>query len=77
MLFQQLFRFVVLAVSVGKSNASIHRRHDSKHWVDTWVSMPQLTEPANLPPPPFVSFFAQYFNMCLIRVHRTKQEQCS
>jgi hypothetical protein len=24
------------------------------HWVDTWVSMPQLTEPANLPPPPFV-----------------------
>ena len=24
------------------------------HWVDTWVSMPQLTEPANLPPAPFV-----------------------
>jgi len=24
------------------------------HWVDTWGSMPQLTEPANLPPPPFV-----------------------
>jgi lysophospholipase L1-like esterase len=23
------------------------------HWVDTWVSMPQLTEPANLPPAPF------------------------
>ncbi len=23
------------------------------HWVDTWVSMPQLTEPGNLPPPPF------------------------
>ncbi|KAH9480018.1 hypothetical protein JR316_0006615 [Psilocybe cubensis] len=23
------------------------------HWVDTWTSMPQLTEPANLPPPPF------------------------
>jgi lysophospholipase L1-like esterase len=23
-------------------------------WVDTWGSMPQLTEPANLPPPPFV-----------------------
>ncbi|KAF7186639.1 hypothetical protein HII31_12048 [Pseudocercospora fuligena] len=22
-------------------------------WVDTWTSMPQLTEPANLPPPPF------------------------
>jgi lysophospholipase L1-like esterase len=23
------------------------------HWVDSWVSMPQLTEPANLPPAPF------------------------
>jgi hypothetical protein len=24
------------------------------HWIDTWTSMPQLTEPANLPPAPFV-----------------------
>ena len=24
------------------------------HWIDTWVSMPQLTEPANLPPAPYV-----------------------
>jgi hypothetical protein len=24
------------------------------HWIDTWASMPQLTEPANLPPAPFV-----------------------
>jgi lysophospholipase L1-like esterase len=23
------------------------------HWVDTWVSMPQLTEPNNMPPAPF------------------------
>lgn len=23
------------------------------HWVDTWVTAPQLTEPANMPPPPF------------------------
>ncbi len=23
------------------------------HWVDTWVSMPQLTEPGNMPPTPF------------------------
>jgi lysophospholipase L1-like esterase len=23
------------------------------HWVDTWVAMPQLTEPGNMPPPPF------------------------
>src|SRR5262245_28011147 len=25
----------------------------SGHWVDSWVSMPQLTEPNNMPPPPF------------------------
>ena len=24
-----------------------------RHWVDTWTSMPQLTEPSNLPPAPF------------------------
>jgi lysophospholipase L1-like esterase len=23
------------------------------HWVNTWTAMPQLTEPANMPPPPF------------------------
>lgn len=23
------------------------------HWVNTWTSMPQLTEPGNMPPPPF------------------------
>ena len=27
------------------------------HWVDTWTAMPQLTEAANLPPPPFVSSY--------------------
>ncbi len=26
---------------------------DSGHWVHTWAAMPQLTEPGNLPPPPF------------------------
>src|SRR5690242_11321533 len=24
-----------------------------RHWVNTWTSMPQLTEPSNLPPAPF------------------------
>jgi lysophospholipase L1-like esterase len=24
-----------------------------EHWVNTWASMPQLTEPHNMPPPPF------------------------
>ena len=25
----------------------------AEHWVDTWVAMPQLTEPGNMPPAPF------------------------
>ncbi len=29
-------------------------RHGNAHWVNTWTSMPQLTEPANMPPPRFV-----------------------
>lgn len=31
-------------------------RHESRnvHWVDTWATMPQLTEVANLPPAPYV-----------------------
>jgi lysophospholipase L1-like esterase len=28
---------------------------NNEHWVDTWVAMPQLTEPGNLPPPPFTT----------------------
>ncbi|KAI1813861.1 SGNH hydrolase-type esterase domain-containing protein [Poronia punctata] len=29
------------------------RQDDDSHWVATWTSMPQLVEPANLPPSPF------------------------
>ncbi|KKA18560.1 Lysophospholipase L1-like esterase [Rasamsonia emersonii CBS 393.64] len=32
------------------------------HWVDTWTAMPQLTEPANLPPPPFNGSATIFFN---------------
>jgi len=31
-------------------------------WVDAWTSMPQLTEPANLPPPPFNGSDSVFFN---------------
>jgi lysophospholipase L1-like esterase len=34
------------------AGAAIPPGADSQ-WVDTWVSMPQLTEPGNMPPPPF------------------------
>ncbi|PYH86406.1 extracellular GDSL-like lipase/acylhydrolase [Aspergillus uvarum CBS 121591] len=34
----------------------------SSHWVDIWTAMPQLTEPANLPPQPFNLSSAIFFN---------------
>lgn len=34
-------------------NGDISPNPRNAHWVDTWTSMPQLTEFANLPPPPF------------------------
>lgn len=32
----------------------------SGHWVDSWVSMPQLTEPGNMPPPPFTQDYGVF-----------------
>src|SRR5262245_33816153 len=32
---------------------TVSRPRPPGHWVDTWVSMPQLTEPGNMPPAPF------------------------
>jgi hypothetical protein len=61
-----LSRLAVLLVGVatfvhGKAHGSahvakrsIHPNPSNGHWVDAWASMPQLTEPANLPPAPFV-----------------------
>ncbi|KAF2209470.1 hypothetical protein CERZMDRAFT_46997 [Cercospora zeae-maydis SCOH1-5] len=50
-----------LLASASLASALVQRQDRSQyapnpedgHWVDTWVSMPQLTEPANLPPSPF------------------------
>jgi lysophospholipase L1-like esterase len=44
---------VPLVWSAGPSAAAIREPEPQSHWVDTWVAMPQLTEPGNLPPPPF------------------------
>jgi len=45
----------IRTVGADDSVASDAARHPRTpgHWVNTWVSMPQLTEPGNLPPPPF------------------------
>ena len=41
----------VPAVLLGAGPADATGR--ARHWLHTWVSMPQLTEPGNLPPAPF------------------------
>ncbi|MFE2968492.1 SGNH/GDSL hydrolase family protein [Streptomyces sp. NPDC059340] len=38
---------------LGSSRPSETHQPSNGHWVNTWVSMPQLTEPANMPPAPF------------------------
>lgn len=39
----------------ANAQLSTNRAPAQGRWIDTWVSMPQLTEPGNLPPAPFVS----------------------
>ena len=70
-----LLTFILLAVV--QLCVAYHTRYPSKqtadsaapsikdgHWVNTWASMPQLTEPANLPSSPYV-----YRNRHSKRVH--------
>jgi len=65
MIFTRLAVLLVgVAVSVQGHAIEVEKRVSDKHttrpnpsnghWVDAWASMPQLTEPANLPPAPFV-----------------------
>ncbi|KAF2794389.1 SGNH hydrolase [Melanomma pulvis-pyrius CBS 109.77] len=46
--------------SIG--NRAIRPNPPNGRWVDTWASMPQLTEPANLPPAPFNQTGAVFVN---------------
>jgi hypothetical protein len=46
----------VAGTPIGFLKALEARQANGSHWVDTWTSMPQLVETANLPPSPFVSF---------------------
>ncbi|GLA61596.1 hypothetical protein AtubIFM55763_007904 [Aspergillus tubingensis] len=43
------------------------------HWVDIWTTMPQLTEPANLPPAPFNSTTSIFPNTTLRQTLRLTQ----
>ncbi|CZR68568.1 related to lysophospholipase L1 and related esterases [Phialocephala subalpina] len=59
-------RSVVLAATVVLSfcNGVLggYSWQNEPHWVDTWTTMPQLTEPANLPPAPYNQTGAVFVN---------------
>ena len=63
MIFSRLVVLLVGAAVSVQGNAIVTKRDHNTgvrpnpsngHWIDAWASMPQLTEPANLPPAPFV-----------------------
>lgn len=43
----------LLGVAQGIGTSAAGSPVAAGHWVNTWTSMPQLTEPHNMPPPPF------------------------
>ncbi|MEV1167664.1 SGNH/GDSL hydrolase family protein [Nonomuraea sp. NPDC049784] len=43
----------VLGLAMGASGVADGSSEPSGHWVTTWTAMPQLTEPGNMPPPPY------------------------
>lgn len=61
---------VVASVNADISDIKVVKRAirpnpSNGHWVDAWASMPQLTEPANLPPAPFNQSGAVFVNSTL------------
>ncbi|MFG1706247.1 SGNH/GDSL hydrolase family protein [Nonomuraea sp. M3C6] len=43
----------VLAAAIGAVSSAEGSSSESGRWVGTWTAMPQLTEPGNMPPPPY------------------------
>ncbi|KAF9017989.1 extracellular GDSL-like lipase/acylhydrolase [Hymenopellis radicata] len=60
---------IILVVSLFIHHAAAHlvarANHTEGHWIAAWASMPQLTEPANLPPAPFNTSSGVFTNATL------------
>ena len=54
---------------------SVTPRQEPNHWVSAWTSMPQLVEPDNLPPSPYVSLIlsACYYLSAHLHIKIRKQ----
>ncbi|QMW44521.1 hypothetical protein G4B11_007941 [Aspergillus flavus] len=61
-----------LSSSIGQRNNVLFRNSDT-HWVSIWTAMPQLTEPANLPPPPYNSSTYIFQNTTIRQTIRVTQ----
>src|SRR5689334_8706682 len=76
MLFTKVFSVLAGAVTLvqGQYNTgnSVRPNPSNGHWVDAWASMPQLTEPANLPPAPFVRRQSLLMLSLLIKIAEPK-----
>jgi hypothetical protein len=53
--FSWVVAITALLAIFGDADGKRHQKRHDGQWVDTWATMPQLTESANLPPAPFVS----------------------
>lgn len=73
-MFSMRSLLLVVGVAVGSvqgdavhvEKRAIRPNPPNGRWIDTWASMPQLTEPANLPPAPFVCPTFLEFQTCLV-----------
>lgn len=53
-----VFKVAFAALLLFQSwTAAYVKRQKENQWVDIWGTMPQLVEPANLPPAPYASIF--------------------
>ena len=57
-----LFPLIVLESFASATSRDVPSGDPGK-WVDTWASMPQLTEESNLPPIPFVRVLEGWFGV--------------
>ncbi|KAF2105913.1 SGNH hydrolase-type esterase domain-containing protein [Lophiotrema nucula] len=60
--FLAFFVLGEVAVADGIVKRTIRPNPSNGRWIDTWATMPQLTEPANLPPAPFNQSGAVFVN---------------
>ncbi|PYH88230.1 SGNH hydrolase [Aspergillus ellipticus CBS 707.79] len=67
------YRLFTYAAFVALLQSTLSIASDAPHWVDIWTTMPQLTEPANLPPVPFNSTPSIFPNTTLRQTLRLTQ----